>query len=202
MPTVTVDDAAVAALVARARRDVDEGVLPSCQLALARDGEVIVDETFGAPARSRYVTFSVTKAFSAAVAWLLIGDGTLHDTTRVAEVVPEFAPLGKDAVTIEHLLTHTAGFPGAPMRPEEGAERTARVERMATWRLDWPPGTQTAYHATSAYWALVEVIDRLTGDDYRRMFTERIAGPLGLETLRLGTDGVDVGDVARVVAVG
>lgn len=27
-------------LIARARRDVDEGVLPSCQLAVARDGEL------------------------------------------------------------------------------------------------------------------------------------------------------------------
>ncbi len=43
-------------------------------------------------------------------------------------------------MTVEHLLAHTAGFPRAPMRPEEGADRSARVERMATWRMDWPAG--------------------------------------------------------------
>jgi len=202
MTTVTVDDAAVAALVARSRRDVDEGLLPSCQIALARDGELLVDETFGAPSPSRYVTFSVTKAFSAAIAWVLIGDGLLRDTTHVAEVVPEFGTNGKDVVTIEHLLTHTAGFPRAPMRPEEGADRAARVQRMATWRLDWPPGTQTTYHATSAYWPLVEVIDRLVDGDFRDLFTQRIAGPLGLSTLRLGVAPDAVGDVLPVLAVG
>ncbi|MBV9292370.1 MAG: hypothetical protein JO222_07965, partial [Frankiales bacterium] len=53
-----VDPEAVGALVARARRDVDDELLPSVQLALAYDGEVVVDETFGAPPASRYVTFS------------------------------------------------------------------------------------------------------------------------------------------------
>lgn len=197
-----VDERALAALVARARRDVDDGVLPSCQVALAVHGELVVDETFGAPADARYVTFSVTKAFTAALAWLLIGEGALSDSTRVSDVVPEFAANGKGAVTIEHLLTHTAGFPRAPMRPEEGADRTQRVERMSTWRIDWPPGTQTEYHATSAYWALVEVIDRITGADFRALFTERVATPLGLSRLRLGAPPDGHADVVPVVAVG
>lgn len=188
------------ALLGRARRDVDEGLLPSCQLALAHDGELILDETFGAPANSRYVTFSVTKAFVGAVAWLLIGEGTLSDQTRVADVVPEFAANGKDDVTVEHLLTHTAGFPRAPMRPEEGADRVARVERMATWRMDWPAGTQTEYHPTSAYWALVEVIDRVTGSDFRTLFAERIAAPLGLSTLSIGSTTAD--GIVTIRAVG
>ena len=206
MTATTIDRAAVSALTARSKRDVDEGVLPSCQLALAQHGELIVNETFGAAPDARYVTFSVTKAFSAAIAWLLIGDGQITDATRVADVVPEFAANGKAEVTIGHLLTHTAGFPRAPMRPEEGADRQARVERMASWRLDWPPGSETAYHATSAYWALVEVIDRITGDDFRRLFTDRIAGPLGLDSLRLG-DGLgdgpgDLDGLQTIVAVG
>ncbi len=188
------------ALVARARRDVDDGLLPSCQLAVAHDGELVLDETFGAAADSRYVTFSVTKAFVGAIAWLLIGEGKLSDTTRVADVVPEFASNGKDEVTVEHLLTHTAGFPRAPMRPAEGADRSARVARMATWRMDWPAGTQTEYHATSAYWALVEVLDRVSGSDFRTLFTERVAGPLELPTLTLGA--ADPDGVATIQAVG
>jgi CubicO group peptidase (beta-lactamase class C family) len=194
------DKSAVEALVARSRRDVDEGLLPSVQIALAHDGRVLVDETFGADAASRYVTFSVTKAFTGALAWLLIGDRLLAPETRVADVVPGFADNGKAAVTVEHLLTHTAGFPRAPMRPEEGADREARVARMATWRLDWPAGTQTEYHATSAYWALVEMIDQVTGGDYRQLFAERVAGPLGLPGLTLGTGSYD--GVARVLSCG
>jgi CubicO group peptidase (beta-lactamase class C family) len=188
------------ALVARARRDVDDGLLPSCQFAVAHEGELVLDETIGLPSDTRYVTFSVTKAFVGSLAWLLIGAGKLTAETRVADVVPDFAANGKDEVTVEHLLTHTAGFPRAPMRPEEGADRTARVERMTTWRMDWPAGSQTEYHATSAYWALVEVIDRVTGSDFRAAFDEQIAHSLGLNTLTLGT--TDVAGIAEITAVG
>ena len=141
------DPEMVAALLARARRDVDEGILPAVQVALGYQGEIVAFETYGAPAGSRFVTFSVTKAFSGGLAWLLKSEGVISDTTRVADVVPEFAANGKQDVTIEHLLTHTAGFPRAPMRPEEGADREQRRKRMASWRLDWAPGTQTEYHA-------------------------------------------------------
>jgi CubicO group peptidase (beta-lactamase class C family) len=197
----SIDPEGVAALVARSRRDVDEGLLPSCQLSLAIDGELVVNETFGAPASARYVTFSVTKAFSAAMAWLLIGDGSVADSTRVADVVPEFGANGKQDVTIAHLLTHTAGFPRAPMRPEEGADRQLRVQRMATWRLDWEPGTRTEYHATSAYWPLVEVIDRLAASDFRDVFAERIAAPIGVPGLTMGAPLGQQADVAELAVV-
>ena len=45
---ITEGNATVDALVARARRDVDDGLLPAVQIALARNGELVVDETFGA----------------------------------------------------------------------------------------------------------------------------------------------------------
>jgi CubicO group peptidase (beta-lactamase class C family) len=196
------DKSAVEALKARARRDVDDGLLPSCQIAVARDAELLVDETYGAPATSRYVAFSVTKAFTATLAWLLIGDGLLRDDTRVVDVVPEFGAEGKEAVTVEHLLTHTAGFPRAPMRPEEGADRRQRVERMATWRLDWEPGTQTTYHATSAYWPLVEMTDRISGTDFRQLFAERVAAPLQLSGLQIGPPAGQQTGVQRIQAAG
>jgi CubicO group peptidase (beta-lactamase class C family) len=199
---LALDKTGIEALVARSRRDVDDGSLPSCQLALGMGGKLIVNETFGAPDHTRYLTFSVTKAFSAAIAWLLIGDGEIADSTRVADVVPEFSSNGKQDVTIEHLLTHTAGFARAPMRPEEGADRAQRVERMATWRLDWEPGTRTEYHATSAYWALVEVVDRISGSDFRQVFADRIASPLHIPGLTLGAPIGRQDDVARLEVVG
>jgi hypothetical protein len=53
-------DALLDALAARARRDVDDGLLPSSQWALALDGKVVAGETVGdAPAGddSRYVIY-------------------------------------------------------------------------------------------------------------------------------------------------
>jgi CubicO group peptidase (beta-lactamase class C family) len=197
-----VDRASVDALFARARRDVDDGSLPAVQLALGYQGEIVEFATYGVPADARFVTFSVTKAFVGGIAWLLMSDGLLNDSTRVAEVVPEFASNGKGDVTIAHLLTHTAGFPRAPMRPEEGADREQRRKRLASWRLDWEPGTQTEYHPTSAYWALVEVIDELVSGDFRAVFAERIAGPLGISGLTIGAPLGAQSDVVQVTSVG
>ncbi|HEY5171960.1 MAG TPA: serine hydrolase [Acidimicrobiia bacterium] len=97
MTNAGVDPERRADLVSRAR-EVDDGPLPSCQLAVARDGCVVVFETIGAATpMCRYVTFSITKALIAAAAWLLTGDGLLDPTAPVAETIPEFAALGNRA---------------------------------------------------------------------------------------------------------
>src|SRR4051794_35406103 len=106
--TAAVQKERLAALLGRAAREVDAGRLPSCQLAVARDGELVHVATLGAAMDdSRYLTFSVTKAVVAAAVWIAIGDGALRPETRVCEHVPSFARSGFDAVTLEHLLTHT-----------------------------------------------------------------------------------------------
>lgn len=177
--------------------------MPSFQLVLGRDGRIVAGETFGrATPDARFHIYSVTKAFAAGAAWLLLGDGSLTPETPVAEVVPEFAANGKEAVTVEHLMTHTAGFPRAPMRPLEGADRAARVARFATWRLDWTPGTQTEYHPTSANWVLAEVCERVAGRSLTDLIAARITEPLGLDRTRLGVSPAEAGDVLDVVEVG
>ncbi|MCB1250575.1 MAG: beta-lactamase family protein, partial [Acidimicrobiales bacterium] len=117
------DAAAYAPVLERARREIDEGLLPSCQLAVARQGELILHETFGdAAPDQRYVIFSCTKALIAAVIWQLLRDGELRLDDTAAGYVEAFASNGKDGITIEQLLVHTGGFPTAPMPPADGAD--------------------------------------------------------------------------------
>lgn len=191
-----------AGLVELARAEVAAG-LPSYQLAVVDHGELVLDATIGAPKTSRYTTFSVTKGVVSGLVAALLGDGVLDPATPVVDVVPEFATFGKEAVTVDHLLLHTAGFPYAPMRPEEGGDRRRRVERFASWRLDWEPGTRFAYHSSSAHWVLAEVIERLTGQDLATLLHERVSGPLGLASLSLGVaDDTAAGNLRSLVAVG
>ena len=59
-------------------REIDEGHIPSCQLAFARDGQFVEWLTFGdAAPESRYVIFSATKPVVAAVIWILMGEGAI-----------------------------------------------------------------------------------------------------------------------------
>jgi CubicO group peptidase (beta-lactamase class C family) len=198
-----IDPQRLAELLDRARRDVDSGLLPSCQLAVARHGRLAAFHTFGAGTNeTRYVIFSCTKALVAAAAWLVMAEGRLDPAAKVADVIPEFATNGKDVVTIEQVMLHTAGFPHAPMAPARWNDRAARVARFADWRLNWEPGTAFEYHATSAHWVLAELIERQTGQDYRTFIHERIALPLGLPGLRLGLSLDEQDDIARLETVG
>lgn len=189
-------------LITRAQRDVNTGAIPSCQLAVARHGRLVAHATLGdASPGDRYLMFSCTKALTAASVWLLIGDGHLSIDQRAAEFIPEFATNAKDNVTIRHLLTHTAGFPQAPLGPPDWLTRDGRRQRFARWRLVWEPGTRFEYHPTSAHWVLAEVIEEVTGTDHREFFTTRVAGPLGVG-VRIGVPEADQANVQRLVATG
>ncbi len=199
---VTLDTVAVKTLLDRARREVDAGLLPSCQVALGYRGEVVVFETFGdATPETRYSVFSATKPFIASVVWQLIAEGLIDPTAPVVDYFGEFGANGKDHITVEQVMLHTSGFPTAPLGPPAWADRARRQEAMAAWRLNWEPGTRYEYHPTSAHWVLAELIDRVTGSDYRDELERRVTGPLGLgRVLGLAADQQD--DIAELVAVG
>ena len=199
-PGSSFDSSAVERLFAAAQAEVEQGRLPACQVAVAR-GDALEVGTFGAPPDARYLVFSLTKAVMAGAMWVVLGEGALTPSTVVADVIPEFGANGKEAVTVEHLLTHTAGFPNAPMRPEEGATSSGRRQRFASWELDWEPGTQTAYHATSAHWVLAELLECVAGMDYRAFVATRVLQPLGLTRLQLGVPPEEQGDILDVVIV-
>jgi CubicO group peptidase (beta-lactamase class C family) len=200
---VGLDPAALHALVERAHREVDAGLLPSCQLALAREGRLALFTTIGSATNdNRYVIFSATKGVIAGAIWLLMSEGALDVGTKVAEVVPRFGTNGKDVVTVEQLLLHTSGFPQAPMRITEAASRQARLERFERWRLNWEPGTRFEYHPLAAHWVLGEVIEVVSGLDYREFVHTRLMEPLGLRRFRLGEPPERQADITTLVASG
>ncbi len=189
-------------LLATARADVDRGWLPSCQLAVARAGELVAFETFGAATNdTRYCIFSCTKPIVASAVWLLIGDGLVDVTRPVAAYVPELATDDFDTVTVEQVMLHTAGFPNAPMPGLEGGDPVRRRARFARWALEWEPGTRFEYHASSAHWVLADLIERVSGIDFRDFIELRVCKPLGLPRV-LGIPERDQADVAPLVAVG
>lgn len=190
------DPAKVEALLERAQREVREGLLPSCQVAIARHGKIGMAAAFGEAVQggvtkpvtndTLYVGFSCAKGLFSAATWLLMQDGKLDITQPVMKYVPEFGTNGKDAVTVEQLFLHIGGFPDAPYAQREWLDRAARMRRFQSWRLQSPAGKQYAYHATSAHWVMAEIVERLSGMDFREFFRVRVAEPLGIPDLRMG----------------
>jgi len=196
-----IDPTALGELFARAQKDIDEGRIPSCQIALARDDRVAVWRTLGdAQPESRYVIFSATKPVVASGIWILMGEGLLDVARRVAEFIPEFATNGKDVITVEQVMLHTSGFPAAPFIPVEWDDRERRLARFAQWRCNWEPGTQFQYHPSSAHWVLAELIERVSGQDFRAFLRERVLDPLGLTALQVGVprdEQANINDLVR-----
>ena len=102
-------------LLTRAAKEVEEGLLPAAQIALAKDNKVILSASFGqANEDSLTCIFSATKAITSSAAWLLMQEGKLSEDELVADIIAEFATNEKDQVTVGQLFSHTAGFPSAP----------------------------------------------------------------------------------------
>jgi len=196
-----IDDAKVAALLDRVRREVDDGLLPAAQVAVALDGQVVVDATFGAPPEARFGPFSCTKALVNAAVWCLVGDGRLDLSAPVASYVPAFGTNGKDVVTVEQVLLHLGGFPYAPLGPARWGTREGRHEAFRRWRLTLVPGETYMYHPTAGHWVLADIVEELTGEPYADAVERLVTAPLGLPRL-LGLAPEDQGGVLEAVAVG
>ena len=179
--SVGVDPARLDLFLRRARLEVEQGHLPSAQVAVARNGRLVAFETYGdATNDSKYILQSVGRTIVAATVWKLINDGALDVSQRVGDVIPEFATNGKEVVTIEQVLTHTAGFPFAPLGYPKMLNREMRLASMAKWRLDWEPGTRLQFHLTGAAWVIAELVERLTGLPFADYLRHDIVEPLGL----------------------
>lgn len=196
---------ALDALIERAHRELDEGIVPSCQLAVAQDGKLVESVTLGdavAGDDTRYVMFSCTKAVVASTVWQLLAEGAIRLEDRVVDHIPEFGANGKDVITIEQVMLHTSGFPHAPLGPPEWSTREGRVAAFGRWRLNWEPGSRFEYHATSAHWVLAELIARVDGVEHTEAVRRRVLEPLGLSRLQLGVPKEQQGDIAPLIHTG
>lgn len=201
--TLSLEPLAIDALLAEAERQRAAAGLVSCQLAIARNGSLGVFATLGAaPEASSYAVYSVSKPLLAGACWLLQGQGLIEPGASVSHYIPEFTGGGKEQVRVEHLLTHTAGFPNAVMGPPEWFEREQRLQRMCEWELEWVPGSRCVYHPTSSYWVLAEIVQRASDVDYRDFILRHITGPLGIRGFRLGVPEQEQGAINTVTSVG
>jgi CubicO group peptidase (beta-lactamase class C family) len=116
----------------------------------------------------------------AAAVWKVLGDGLLDVNETVADIVPEFGTNGKEAVTVEHILSHSAGIPYAPLGYPKMLDRDARLAAFGRWRLDSTPGAVLQFHLTSAAWVIAEIVERRTGLPFADYLRTEIIEPLGL----------------------
>ncbi len=139
---------------------------------------------------------SITKTFTAIAILQLRDRGLLTLDDPAVRYVPELRQVHNaygsiEAITIRHLLTHSAGFrnPTWPWDCDDAANcdwqpfeptRWTQVEAMLPYtHIAFKPGSRWSY-SNLGYVFLGQVIERLSGDDFEVYIDKNILKPLGM----------------------
>ncbi len=187
----------LAALSALIESHVKEQRYPGCQIALAHNGQLVLDKSFGmarigqghaadteavpAQSDSLWLLYSNTKVIVATALWKLHEQGRLRFTDKVTEYLPEFGRHSKEAITLFQVITHQGGFPDRDVPSSVWHDHAQVRQAVCDFSLQWAPGSRIQYHGLSAHWVLAMVIEAVTGQDFRAYITDAILRPLGLE---------------------
>jgi CubicO group peptidase (beta-lactamase class C family) len=170
---------------------VESGAERGVQVAVYQNGEPVVDAVAGVadPATGRPVTadtpfynFSIGKGVTSTLTHVLAERGLFGYDTPVVDLWPEFGARGKHAVTVRHVLTHTAGVPGLPLdtTPEDLCDWERMCATIADAELWWEPGTKVGYHSYTFGYILGEIARRATGKPVSQVLRDEVAAPLGV----------------------
>ncbi|WP_112238756.1 serine hydrolase domain-containing protein [Kribbella monticola] len=171
-------------------RLVEAGAETGVQVAVFREGELVIDAVAGTADAGRPLTsrtpifsFSTGKNVSATLAHLLVARGHLDYDTPVTDVWPEFGVRGKAAATLRHVLTHTVGLPAMPreITPRELPDWSRVCESLAAAEPRWRPGAATGYHSYTFGYLVGELARRATGRPMHELLREWITEPLGIQ---------------------
>ena len=126
---------------------------------------------------------STTKVVAVVAIGQLIERKQVAVADRVAKYIPEFGTYGKELITLEHLLVHTAGIPYADVSMWSKQHLwTEVIETICDAKVEdgMSPGSKAAYHPYSAWFLLGEIIRRVDGRSFDVYCREEIFLPLGM----------------------
>lgn len=145
------------------------------------------------------VLFSGTKGLAATGCALLAARGLLDPDEPVSRYWPEFAAHGKDALTVAHVLSHTAGLPYVDDDDDVPAlDNRACAAALAGQAPLWEPGSRVAYHALTFGYLVDELVLRSTGSDTAALVETSLNALPGVD-LRLRTPDREARRMARIV---
>lgn len=170
-------------------RAMKSGGVPGAALVVVKDGAVVHARAFGvasaetnAPVTTRtlFRIGSTTKLLVALAALRLVDEGRLRLDQPAGDVLPELAPALR-RVTLEQLLTHTAGLADdAPM--SGSADESALLARVTAWKDDAlfaSPGEVFSY-ANPGYVLIGALVSRATGQPFSVAMKTLVLDPMGM----------------------
>src|SRR5436190_14841769 len=193
-------------------RALTEDRIVGAVVLVAQDGEIIYRRAAGLADREHRTPMregavfrlaSLTKPLVTAAALRMVELGKFALVDPVTRYLPEFRPALPDgetpAITLRHLLTHTAGLSYGFMQPPDGCYRRAGVSdgagepgvsmdenlaRIARAGLAYPPGERWGYSvAIDVLGAVMQAVENADLDAVVRKY---VTAPLELDSMGFG----------------
>lgn len=172
-------------------RQIQSGLHPGAQLVIILNGEIVLDRWGGYTDSSkkhrispstRFLTLSIAKPFTSMCIFKLNEQKKIDLQAPVSQYWPEFGTHGKEEITIQQVLLHQSGIPrrGLVNQITHISDWERISENLASQRLQYQPGSKTAYHALNFGFILGEVIRRVSGLDVDEYLHNEFLSELGL----------------------
>jgi CubicO group peptidase (beta-lactamase class C family) len=183
-----------------------------CQIAIFRNGDPVVDICAGWSDRKKdievtpntlFSVYSSGKAMAALVIAHLVEQGHLDYEQPVAEIWPEFAAHGKDALTLGQMMSHQSGLCGIT-DPEFDPQDWINFDKVITVLENqeplFVPGSQSGYHPVTFGFLAGEVARRADPEQRRLgvILAEDLSQPAQAD-VHLGLSPKDHARVSQIV---
>ncbi len=156
---------------------------------VAKDGEKIIHKGYGWAVRDRKLPVitktvfdigSISKPFTATAVMKLEQQGKLKVTDSLTQFFDN-VPEDKKAITIHHLLTHSAGLGEYHDTKGDFEEMTREeaVQHIFNQKLKFEPGTDYAY-SNSGFTLLAVIVEKVSGQPFKTYLKKEIFEPAGM----------------------
>ena len=186
--------AEAAAIDAAVTKALKETGVPSAEIAVVRDGQIVLSRAWGKPSETLtqpdaslpYQIASNSKQFLAALLLLLEDDGKIDLDDKVSKWLPELPDGNK--ITVRQLLSHTSGlqdyWPQDYLFPamEQPVQPMDIVRRWGMKPLDYAPGSRWQYSNTG-YVVAGLIAEKAGGAPLWDQLEARIFKPLGIHPI-------------------
>jgi uncharacterized protein YbbC (DUF1343 family) len=172
------------------RQALERGELPGAVVLVIHDDAVVFRKAYGLRSKQPAETpmtedtlfdlASLTKPVATATsAMLLVEQGKLSLSDRVAQHLPAFGQNGKDKITVEQLLLHTGGLEADDPLSDYQDGRDKALERVYQLKPVAEPGSRFVY-SDVGYIVLGELVAHVAGEPLDEFARKNIFAPLGM----------------------
>jgi CubicO group peptidase (beta-lactamase class C family) len=186
---------AVSVLDSIIRSNLDQQRIPGAAVAVVHEGRVTFSRCYGHADTKQKVAItedtyfmvgSLTKSFTALAVLKLIEQGKIDPNADIRNYIPDFSIRnlydGEVPVTVNHLLTHSAGLMIDYYARFKGEKKYSNADLLSQLRneyLCFRPGSAYKY-SNIGYRLLSMIIEQVTGQRFEDYLEREVFQPLGL----------------------